>query len=99
MGPDHDQPIWGLSFSTNTWYHIVLGYDGNGEGYGYVNKTLQTLHTDNDPPTDFTSNTDFYLGNRHDNANRFVGQMKKKHGGVDYYQVLKSVHYKKNQKK
>ena len=76
VGPDDDKPIWGFSFSTNQWYHIVLGYDGNGEGYGYVDKVLQTLHTDNDPPTDFTSNTDFYIGTRPDNLNKFVGQMK-----------------------
>ena len=74
--PDEDKPIWGVSFNTNQWYHLVLGYDGNGEGYGYVDKVLQTLHTDNDPPTDFTSNTDFYIGSRPDSANRLVGQMK-----------------------
>ena len=54
----------------------MLAYDGNGEGYGYVDKSLQTLAVDNDPPIDFTSDTDFYLGSRPDGANKFVGQMK-----------------------
>ena len=74
--PNNDDPIWNYSFSTNQWYHIVLAYDGNGEGYGYVDKSLQTLAVDNNPAIDFTSDTDFYIGSRPDGANKFVGQMK-----------------------
>jgi hypothetical protein len=76
VGPDNDDPIWNYSFNTNQWYHIVLGYDGNGQGYGYVNKSLQSMNADNDPPVYYDSNTDFYIGSRPDGANKLVGQMK-----------------------